>query len=823
MPDRSKDRHQAAALSGLRVVEFGHYLAGPLAGVFLADQGADVIVVQPPGGSGCDPATSAILQRGKSVQVVDLRDAGAAARVRALVEAADVVIENFRPGVMDRLGFGYARVAAANPGVIYLSLPGFSRHDERSAMPGWEGAISAACGFYSDLSLPGAIFDAPPTYTPLPLPSVYAGVHGAIAVTAALFARIAHGHGDRIEVSLLDAAMSAAAGLVYRVEDQPDRYNMPPAPKKLLDAAAALRMPTALTRGRLGHGLSGSTAWLGELTNRFSPPLFANYRCADGRSLFVCAMDNEKHVAGLLAVTGLAGKAADLGFVPGDCLDVPPSSTNINAYRGASPRWLSLRSALARAFRRRPALEWEQRLTEAGVPAAVQRTTAEWIEHALALGNGIVRRAGDHVEPGRQVDVTAAGLTDPEIATGTWPHVRTFGPVVTDSRPATGWLDGITVLDLSNVIAGPSCARTLAELGADVIQIVPPVPKMGPRQTLHFGLEVNPGKRSIAVDLATDAGQGVLREMIARADVLTHNCLPHQAIRLGFDPDSAHRVDRRVITVAMTAHGGPDPAVSDVLPGYDPTLQAAAGIMTRYGGQRTPALHGLASCIDYFTGYSGAFAAILGLIARSRGGYDISARTSLARMATWIQLPFLNGDGSEPGGLDARGTGPGDQIHRARDGWLFVSAGADRTRTPGAGAPADLPARIARYTVAEAVRYALEQEWAAHPIVTGRMMRRAAVAAARNPADSDAESKESPSGRVEFVEHPSGLRYWVPVADWVRSDYTPRRSLSPAPFPGQHTSEILAELGHSLQDIDELLDDAIVADHWATGGDYLPI
>ncbi|WP_297622101.1 CoA transferase [Nocardia sp.] len=631
MPDRSKDRQDATALSGLRVVEFGHYLAGPLAGVFLADQGADVIVVQPPGGSGTDPATSAILQRGKSVRVIDLRDVDAAARVRVLVEAADVVIENFRPGVMDRLGFGYAQVVATNPGVIYLSLPGFSRHDERSSMPGWEGAISAACGFYSDLSLP--------------------------------------------------------------------------------------------------------------------------------------------------------------------------------------------------AFRRLPAQEWEQRLTESGVPAAMQRTTAEWVEHALALGNGIVRRAGDHVEPGPQVDVTAAGLTDPETATGTWPHARTFDPIATGARPATGWLDGITVLDLSNVIAGPSCARTLAELGADVVQIVPTVPKMGPRQTLHFGLEVNPGKRSIAVDLATEGGQGVLRDLIARADVLAHNCLPHQARRLGFDPDSAHRVDRRVITVAMTAHGGPDQAASDLLPGYDPTLQAATGIMTRYGGERTPALHGLASCIDYFTGYSGAFAAILGLVARSRSGYDISARTSLARMATWIQLPFLNGDGTEPSGLDASGTDPADQIYKARDGWLFLSAGDRSTRTPGVGVPADLPARIARYTVAEAVRYALEQDWAAHPIVTGRMMRRAAPAA-RNPApakpEAAPESSEGPSGRVEFVDHPSGLRYWVPVASWVRSDFTPRRSLSPAPFPGQHTAEILAELGRTPQDIAQLHSAAIVADRWATGGLYLP-
>ncbi|MEG8179443.1 hypothetical protein GZH49_12980 [Nocardia terpenica] len=788
-------------LAGLRVVEFGHYLAGPLTGVLLADQGADVLTVAPPTGSGLDPATTAILRRGKRVQSADLRDRDARAAVRDRVEQADVVIENFRPGVMDRLGFGYEQVAAINPAVIYLSLPGFSRHDDRAAMPGWEGVIAAACGFYTDLSLPGAVLDAPPTYTPLPLPSIYAGVHGAIAVAAAVFARLGHGAGDRIEVPLLDAAMSAAAGLVYRVRDQPDRYNMPPAPRRLLDLLSDIRLPRSLSRTPPGRWSARSTAWLGELTDRLSPPLFANYRCADGRYLFLCAMDNEKHVARLLDVTGLAATAADLGFVQGNCLDVPPSHHNINAYRGTSPRWMRLRRAMSRVFATRPAMEWERRLTEAGVPAAVQRSTTEWIEHTLATASGIVRHIDDRAEPGVTVDLSAAD-----------PGSSAFTPDSPRPHPRTPWLHGITVLDLSNVIAGPSCARTLAEFGADIIQIAPTAPRMGPRQTLHFGLEVNAGKRGIAVDLATDAGRRILHELAARSDVLAHNCLPRQAARLGFDPVTAHGINDRLITVAVTAFGGPATDIHDDLPGYDPTLQAATGIMTRYGGTHTPALHGLASCVDYVTGYSGAYAAILGLIARARGARHIHARTSLARLATWVQLPFLNAHGPQPSGLDARGTGPTDRIYRARDGWLFLSAGR-----PDAPAPGNLAAMIEKSTVTDAIDYARAHGWAAHRLVDARTMR--CLAAPVGPPDPSAPPR---SGQVRIAAHPSGLRYWVPVASWVRSDRTPRRELAPAPHPGQHTDEILTALGYSDTAIADLHRHSIVTDRWFDGDAYLP-
>src|SRR5579885_1580181 len=115
----------SGALAGIRVIDFGQYLAGPLLAMMLADNGADVIRVDPPGGPRWQNDANAILQRGKRSIVLDLKQPEELETARKLVEGADVLIENFRPGVMDRLGLGREALTAANPRLVYCSLPGF--------------------------------------------------------------------------------------------------------------------------------------------------------------------------------------------------------------------------------------------------------------------------------------------------------------------------------------------------------------------------------------------------------------------------------------------------------------------------------------------------------------------------------------------------------------------------------------------------------------------------------------------------------------------------------------------------------------------------
>ena len=192
-------------LKGLRVLDFGQYIAGPLAAMILGDYGADVIHVDPPGGPCWDGWSSgAVLGRGKRNIILDLKTASDLETAKKLAASADILIENFRPGVMDRLGLGYEACAELNPTLIYCSLPGFSRHDlERRDLPGWEGLIAAEAGLYSIIDMgsrkSGMRFDA------LPLASNFAAVIACHSILAALIVREKCGRGQYVESALYDA------------------------------------------------------------------------------------------------------------------------------------------------------------------------------------------------------------------------------------------------------------------------------------------------------------------------------------------------------------------------------------------------------------------------------------------------------------------------------------------------------------------------------------------------------------------------------------------------------------------------------------------
>lgn len=158
----------ARPLSGIRVLDFGHYLAGPLVGMMLADMGADVIRIDPPGGPRWDDPAFDMLSRGKHVLELDLKGAEGRATAMELAKRSDVLVENFRPGVMERLGVGPDVMRAANPALIYLSLPGFASTDpELAGLAGWEAVIAARTGQFTDMGLNRRLMG-----TPAPVPAV---------------------------------------------------------------------------------------------------------------------------------------------------------------------------------------------------------------------------------------------------------------------------------------------------------------------------------------------------------------------------------------------------------------------------------------------------------------------------------------------------------------------------------------------------------------------------------------------------------------------------------------------------------------------------
>ncbi|MBT8490043.1 MAG: CoA transferase, partial [Deltaproteobacteria bacterium] len=156
----------------IRVLDFGQYIAGPATAMMLGDQGAEIIRIDPPGGVRWkSPAMDTLNRRKKSI-VLHLKKESDVEIARNLIASADVLIENFRPGVMDRLGLGPETAHAINPRLVYLSLPGFASEDREMAhMQAWEAIIAAASGQFTDMGLNRVLMGINPSFSPLTLAS----------------------------------------------------------------------------------------------------------------------------------------------------------------------------------------------------------------------------------------------------------------------------------------------------------------------------------------------------------------------------------------------------------------------------------------------------------------------------------------------------------------------------------------------------------------------------------------------------------------------------------------------------------------------------
>lgn len=209
-------------LQGIRVIELGQYIAAPYCAMMLADQGAEVIKIERPEGG--DPRRDYDpLVRGESGQLsggflsynrnkasvtLDLTQDEDRQRYMALAETADAIVENLRPGVVDKLGVGYASLALRNPRLVYAAISGYGRSAQRrgpySDRPAFDTAIQAMAGILDVTGEAGG----PPVASVTGLCDIFAGVHAAFGVLTALHARDATGHGTFVDISMYDAAAS---------------------------------------------------------------------------------------------------------------------------------------------------------------------------------------------------------------------------------------------------------------------------------------------------------------------------------------------------------------------------------------------------------------------------------------------------------------------------------------------------------------------------------------------------------------------------------------------------------------------------------------
>jgi crotonobetainyl-CoA:carnitine CoA-transferase CaiB-like acyl-CoA transferase len=203
-------------LAGIRVVEFSVFMAGPVAGLLLADLGAEVIKVEripdgddsrrmsPPAING-ESAGFMILNRNKKGVAIDAKSEGGRDILHRLCASADVIVENFRPGALERLGFGYEAVRGYNPAVVYASISGYGLTGPMSQKPGLDLIAQAFSGL---MGITGEGHGRPPVKVGAPVTDTTSGMLAALGVVSALFARQHTGKGRHVDVSLTDAGLA---------------------------------------------------------------------------------------------------------------------------------------------------------------------------------------------------------------------------------------------------------------------------------------------------------------------------------------------------------------------------------------------------------------------------------------------------------------------------------------------------------------------------------------------------------------------------------------------------------------------------------------
>jgi len=212
--------NQAGALKSVRVIDLSRVLAGPFCTMLLADMGAEVIKVEEPGrgddSRGYPPflrgasAYFANLNRNKKSVILDLKKKEGKDLLRDLLKTADVLLENFKPGTMEKLGFGYDRIKEINPKLVYASISGFGQFGPYKDRPGYDIIGQAMGGLMSTTGWP----DSPPTRTGTAMADILAGLNCSIGILAALKGRERTGVGERIDVALVDSVVSAMETII---------------------------------------------------------------------------------------------------------------------------------------------------------------------------------------------------------------------------------------------------------------------------------------------------------------------------------------------------------------------------------------------------------------------------------------------------------------------------------------------------------------------------------------------------------------------------------------------------------------------------------
>ena len=758
-------------LEGFRVVDCSRGTAGPRLTWLLADYGADVIWVEPPGG--CPWRDSLAVQysvfgRNKRSVELDLRSDQGREGLFELLGSADVFVETWRPGVADRLGLSYETLHARFSELVYCSISGFGPGRSASDLPGHEALVVAAVGAMSAVG-----HREGPIYLGLPTASAGAAYIAAIGVLAALLRRADDGWGRKVETSLLDGMVAYLAQ---------------------------------------GWGYSDTVVSVARMmASRF---VSRTFRCADDEYLGVCTFARGGFDR-MIAVLGIADRfAPDTG----------------DAAAGLTPEEASIIfNELPEIFATQPRKVWIERLIEADVAAIPCLRQGEVFDEPQAVHNQMVVEVADPVlgpvqqaAPAIRFEKTPAGAPRPLPAPGQHTdevlreaaglqrrasRERTAEP---DDRPL---LDGVRILDLGHWYAGPFSSRLLADLGADVIKLEPPSGD-GMRGFERAFSAAQAGKRAIAADLKAPELAPLRDYLLGWATMVQHNLRPGVVERLGLGYDDVRAANPEMLYLNAPGWGSTGPEI--LRQSFAPLMSGYVGAAFEIAGAHNPPMFPAAN-EDSGAGLLGAVSILLALVNRKLGGAPQylelpqlnSAITDVAHIVRQADRTVLGSNG-----LDTlqMGTGPLRRIYQTADGWLCIVVTSDthlRALGETLGLALVQEERFASVAAAAANAYPLEsiltEAFLARPTAELLSQLRVAGVPAVEPALNNVrpfmdDPLNERLGRVGEFTHP---RYghvkepavMVRVSDARVPDH--RR----APELGEHTDEILTESGYTAEQI----------------------
>jgi len=599
-------------LPGLRVIEVGQYIAAPFAATLFADQGAEVVKIERPGGDPYrrDPARFAAWNRGKTSVVLDLASADGRAEALELIEGADVLVENLRPGAIARLGLPLDELRERHPGLVTCSISAYGSSGPARDDPGWEPLVHARAGAQQGL------FTADrPIWLPFPMASIAAALFAVLGVGAALVKRETTRYGQHVETSLLEALLFLNAGPIFH-----------------------------RARRRLGVGREART------------PVLHTYETSDGRGMQVNLSGTERW----RELCRLVRLDDDGGLDFSD----PASLAKL-----ADRAWVNgMLDDLSSRFAARTADEWEQALLE--TPAAVSKchTLEEWIDHEQARANGIFAGTEDPVLGTACLVAPPIRLRTDEQGRATRRRHGSEGGALAGHRVvdmSSFWAGPLAARLLAEL--GADVVKVEPPGGEGGYQLMPVLP--------NIYIDGNRSKRGLTLDLRGEEDRDRLLDLVSVADVVVENAVPGTWERLGLDEVSLRCISPSLVYARAKGFGLHGPLVSRPAFDYV-VQAATGMEMTQGGGRPQPTNFTANDYCTGLHLAAGVVLALLArargvAVTTVESSLMMTATVFQSEHVAEISA---RGRRDDAVGADLQGPAPGCRLYEATDGWLVVCA-----------------------------------------------------------------------------------------------------------------------------------------------------